>query len=120
MNTKLFEIRDSGTMIPVMATLIWPALTNADVSPQEEYLMRRAGYGVGRCVILCRLECSGCDRNATYDPYAWGGGARTYPVAHSYIIDNWDKLESGEVIDVEFILGETTTKKVSEALSYPL
>lgn len=35
-------------------------------------------------------------------------------VAHDFITKNYDTLQSGEVIDVEFILGETTTKKKSD------
>jgi len=46
------------------------------------------------------------------DPYGWKG--RTMPVAHNYIIENWEEIRDGDVIDVEFILGETTVKKVSE------
>lgn len=80
----------------------------------EAYLLRRAGYGSETCVVLCRMECAGVDRNATYDPYAWGGGTRTYQVAHEYIIEHFDELTTGDVIDVEYILGETTTKKESE------
>ena len=47
----------------------------------ERYLLRRAGYGPALdyppCVVLCRMEASGVDRNATYDPYAWGQGTRS-------------------------------------------
>jgi hypothetical protein len=28
------------------------------------------------------------------------------PSAHEYIQDNWDKLKSGDIIDVEILLGE--------------
>ena len=34
--------------------------------------------------------------------------------AHEHIILNWDQLKDGDVIDVEFILGETKVKKDSE------
>ena len=81
----------------------------------ERYLLRRAGYGFDDpCVVLCRMDASGVDRNATYDQFAWGGGTRTYQVAHQYIIDHFDELESGAVVDVEFILKETTQPKKSE------
>ena len=35
-------------------------------------------------------------------------------IYNKYIINNWNSLKSGEVIDVEFILKETSTKKISE------
>lgn len=122
MQTKLFEVRDRGTFIPVMATLISPS--HEDSSPAEFYLMRRAGFGVGNplvgnpLIILCRLECSGVARNATYDPFAWGANStRTLTVAHQHIAEHWAELETGAVIDVEFILGETREPKRSEAFS---
>jgi hypothetical protein len=129
MITKAFEIRDRGTFIPVIATKMTPtALPPVDQTindwhksaEAERYLLRRAGYSADLsdyCVVLCRMEASGVDRNATYDPYAWGGGVRTYLVAHEHIIKHFDELESGAVIDVEFILKETKEPKISERLS---
>ncbi len=112
MTTKTLEIRDKGTFIPVIAIQTMAA------DEAEEYLLNRAGFRQSLCVILCRLECSGTERNASYDPYAWGG--RTYPVAHQYIADHFADLESGDVIDVQFILGETASPKISERLEHPL
>ena len=112
MIVKAIEIRDRGTFIPALAVKMVP---DVDYYDRERYLLRRAGYGfVNSCVVLCRMEASGVDRNATYDPFAWGGGTRTYRVAHQYIIDHFDELESGAVVDVEFILKETTEPKKSE------
>jgi hypothetical protein len=37
--------------------------------------------------------------------------------AHHYIYDHFDELDDGDVVDVEFILGETAIKKVSERLT---
>jgi hypothetical protein len=42
------------------------------------------------------------------------GGARTKRVAHNYIAEHRDDLADGDVVDVEYILGETMTRKVSE------
>ncbi|KKL90716.1 hypothetical protein LCGC14_1901950, partial [marine sediment metagenome] len=41
---------------------------------------------------------------------------RTVAEAHRYVAAHWDELKSGDVIDVEFVLDETTEKKVSERL----
>lgn len=105
MKAKALEIRDEGTFIPALAV---------DMNPQvdeQRYLLRRCGYPCdGRPnIILTSLDGSG---KATNDPYEWGG--RTYPVAHNYIIDHWDELKDGDVVDVSFILGETQAPKVSE------
>lgn len=116
MNTKAFEIRDIGTFIPVVGVLMVPSF-ETDAYIPEKYLLRRAGYGFDSpLVLLCRMEASGTDRNATYDPYAWGDGARTMIVAHDYIQKNWEDLTSGDVIDVQFILKETEQPKPSERL----
>jgi len=111
MITKIFELRDKGTFIPVIAIRV----KHGPASEAERYLLARAGFrSEGTHVILVRAECAGVARNASYDPYAWGG--RTYPVAHLHIIANWDKLSTGDVIDIEFLLGETTAPKSSERL----
>ena len=114
MNIKAFEIRDKGTFIPVIAVKMLPHCE------PERYLLRRAGFNFADpSVIVCRMEASGVDRNATYDPYSWGGGSRTMTVAHDHIQKNFDALNSGDVIDVEFILNETQKPKVSERVEYP-
>ena len=104
MQTKLFEIRDRGTFIPCFAVLMEAG--NSD----EAYLLRRAGYGQGtNMIIFGRADGYG---KALYDPYEYAD--RTMKTAHQYIVDNWEKVQTGDVIDVEFILGETTQKKISE------
>ena len=105
MDAKTFEIRDVATFIAALAVDINPS------NPQQRYLMRRCGYPCDQKpnVILTRLNGNG---KATNDPYEWGG--RTWPVAHHYIIEHWHDLVDGAVIDVEFILGEKPTSKVSE------
>ena len=37
--------------------------------------------------------------------------------AHRHIQYSWDELESGDVVDVEYILGESKFKKVSERIA---
>ena len=39
------------------------------------------------------------------------------PNAHCYIERKWRELKDGDVIDVEFILGETTSIKISERIT---
>lgn len=113
MKVKLFEIRDRATFIPVICIKL--SIDNDDVKQviKEDYLLKRAGYGNDpeRYVLMTRLSGDGM---CNYDIYAWGG--RTYLIAHEHIIEYWDTLVSGDVIDVEFILGETKEIKISERL----
>jgi hypothetical protein len=115
MTVKLFEIRDAATFIAAMAT----QLRSRDEA--EFYLLRRAGYSKEQIafdrprelepyVLLTNLDGrSPCN----YDVYNWHGN-RTMQVAHAFIIEHWDTLQSGAVIDVEFILGERPAPKTSE------
>lgn len=105
MKAKALEIRDEGTFIPALAV---------DMNPSDDaqrYLLRRCGYSCDGLpnVIVTRLDGDG---QATNDPYAWNG--RTWPAAHNYIIEHWDELKDGDVVDVSFILGETKAPKRSE------
>lgn len=108
MEIKLFEIRDIGTFIPALAV-------NMDFPAEgQRYLLRRCGYPLDGSpnILLTHLSADGKVSN---DPYSWGG--RTWPIAHQYIIENWPKLKNGDVIDVEFILGESKNPKISEQWS---
>lgn len=122
MNAKALEIRDEGTFIAALAVDMNPEPATACADPvaaeqfasrhhAQRYLLRRCGYACDRRpnVLLTRLDGNG---KATNDPYGWGG--RTWPVAHTYIIEHWTELKDGDVVDVQFILGETAQPKVSE------
>ncbi len=103
---KIFEIRDRATFMPMFAFT-----TNADSNGQH-YLLRRAGFGPGSDLVMFGyLDGRG---KALYDPYDWND--RTKQTAHAYIQKHWDELKDGDVIDVEFILGETKEPKISERL----
>jgi hypothetical protein len=111
MIAKTFEIRDKGTFIPVMAVRLEPGCEG------DRYLFGRAGYGIvpeaqRRFVTLLRVD--GGEGFATSDPYAWTGTARTMTVAHKHIEEHFDQLESGAVVDVEFLMGVTAEPKKSE------
>ena len=140
---KLFEVRDRATFMPMMAVRLlvrhqayrYPGLaeiTNrrdafntTDVPNQfnvndelEQFLLRRAGYGLNEItdhgdhlepyVMFIKLDGA----EAHYDPFEWRNRRTT--VAHLFVRDNWSTLTSGQVIDVEHILGETAEPKVSE------
>lgn len=113
MEVKCLELRDAGTFIPVIC--IRPVADN----DAQSYLLRRDGYRADdteRCIIMIDAQC----RGVSYDPYNWPREARTKPHAHLWIEQHWHELIDGAVIDIEFILGETTQPKISERISSPL
>jgi len=110
--TKVLEIRDYMTHVPALAIQML-----ADDEVQEYYVHEHCGYPRdGSSIVLMRLS----DCRATNDPHEWPtmGSGRTMPVAHVYILDHFGELKDGDVVDVEFILGETKVKKTSERLPF--
>jgi hypothetical protein len=102
---KAFELRDRGTFIPVLCVA-------GDMSETDEpdcYLLRRGGWRLDQqFVYMINVNDARCQ----HDPSAWG--AEPYMTAHDYIRAHWDELNGGEVIDAEFIRGESTSPKTSE------
>lgn len=112
MITKCLEIRDDGTCIAAIAMKMTAA------QGAEEKFFWRCGYPRdGHAVVLMNLS----DQRATSDPYGWGGGTRTMPIAHNWIIDHFDELIEGQVVDVRVIQGLTDTPAPAEIMvpSYP-
>lgn len=109
MIAKALEIRDEGTFIPCLAVDMNPS------NGEQRWLLRRCGYPCDEVpnILVTRLSGEG---QATNDPYAWTG--RTWTVAHNYIIEHWNELKDGDVVDVSFILGETERPKPSEKFLY--
>lgn len=107
MNIKLFEIRDRDTLIPIIA------LRLGGRDEAERWLLARAGFGKtwprqNQYTVLFHVS----DQRADYDPYRWH--SRTLTEAHQFIAEHWDGLESGAVVDVEFIIGKSPRPKRSE------
>ncbi len=107
MEVKTIEIRDRITFIPALAVRFTPWQED----PQDEYLFRRAGYREPY-VLLVKLT----DALSYFHPFDWDErlSGRTMGTAHQYLLDHWDEIPSGSVLDVEYVLGETKTPKVSE------
>lgn len=108
MKTKLFELRDRGTFVPVLCIKVESG------NESERYLLRRSGYELPSDLIIM-TGLTGGNEKSTYNPHDWGGN-RTRHYAHKYIQKHWEELESGQVVDVEFIHGETAAPKISERL----
>lgn len=112
LDSKIFELRDFATFIPVVATKL-KTMPQSTIS-REEWLLRRAGFNSQSIdttfVLLARAEGG----KAYYDPNDWND--RTFTAAHRHICENWDNLPSGALIDVRFVLGETVAPCFSEYL----
>jgi hypothetical protein len=105
---KTIEIRDRGTFVPALLVRLDPT------DERDRWLLARAGFGTTpeaqrEYVLLINLV-----KDAPYDAYGHGP-ARTLGIAHQHVIEHFEQIENGAVVDVEFILGETTKPKVSEA-----
>jgi hypothetical protein len=105
MKAKLFEVRDRLTFIPVLAVKLGPS------TDQEDYLVRRCAHSYDR-VLLTWVTME----TTHYDSNQWEG-SRTLREAHRFIQVNFEVLEPGAVVDVEYILGETEEPKQSEAIT---
>lgn len=97
MEVKVLEIRDSLTYLGALAI----KMTSSD--PIQSRHLWRAGYEPGSpCIVMVRLN----DAQGACDPYMWperSGGTRTMAHAHLYVVEHWDELRDGDVIDIEHI-----------------
>lgn len=111
MKMKILEIRDSMTFFLVLCVDMNPEMP---FSVYQRWALRRYGFPCSHVpnILMTHLEADG---HATNDPYYWGD--RTRQTAHKYITEHWKELEEGDVVDVEFILGETKAPKVSERIA---
>ena len=98
MGCKFLEIRDEGTRIEALA-MKFGALNEA-----ERWIAATSGWGRwdedrDRYVFL--FDIQGGVRAGHSDPYEWGGNS-TMHAAHLALRDGgwWDRLESGDVLDV--------------------
>lgn len=105
MEYKYFEVRDRSTCMIVLAIK-----TTRNIE-QEDKFLNRLGYGKDS-IILLDLSNS---MKANHDPYKWSD-SRTLKNAHLYIEDNFDYLYNFSVIDIEYILGETSSSKTSDII----
>lgn len=108
METKILEIRDRSTFIPMLAVKM------VAENEAQGFLLRSAGYSPNAPYCILMMPALGGE--CRHDPYDWND--RTFMVVHGYIEENFDKLNNGDVIDVEFILGEAKEPKVSQRTEF--
>lgn len=104
MKTKMVEIRDDCTMIMALAIK-----TEGETEQEKQFWGRGCGFS-NNSVILTRFN----ETETQHDPFAWQN-YRTMKEAHRYIQKHFDELpDYGAVIDVEYIIKETTEPKTSD------
>jgi hypothetical protein len=138
---KTVEIRDAGTFIPALAIcvsveqgepsaeLICPKCERVIPVREDDYLLSRAGWGSLPGIALLRLTpVGGARASAQWSAYDWEMPPRTMLVAHAALSGEvcdgvlpdraaqvaFDRIQPGDVIDVEWLLGLTATPKKSE------
>ena len=124
METKILEVRDSATFFLALCVDMNPTQIGGDgaylsindqieIHNYQRWALRTYGYPCDwkPNILMTHLRAKGEAHN---DPYAWKNNGRTMAEAHKYIIANWGTLAEGDVVDVEFILGETKFPKPSQ------
>jgi hypothetical protein len=99
MNTKLFEVRATATNIPIIATKLEPS------NEQEQWLLGHCGYGQhgaeqSQYIMVARLEAPSTATTTEYEEKS-----HEMQIAHRYLNASFDELESGAVIDINYIEG---------------
>lgn len=107
MDIKMIEIRDSFTLINALAIKM-----NSDKDIENEFLVNSGYSREFPSIMLFDLA----DGVGYVNPNSWNSGGRTLRTAHMYIERNYDNLVSGQVVDVEYISGETNSPKDREVL----
>ena len=120
MQVKIIEIRDRATFIAALCIDMNPDTIGSmykeeRLNPIQRYYLRRYGYPCDGRPNIMITHAAGNGFSSTTDPYSLTG--RTWPTAHNYIIEHWNALHDGDVVDVEYILGESKKVKVSERLN---
>lgn len=111
-NVKYFEVRDSCTYIPVIAVMLAPTTEDVHIRPQESSLLGACGYPSDSTAhfLVTRLS----DSETHNSPFDWGSNTMAH--AHRYIVKMWKELDSGDVVDVEFIKGISSELKRPQRL----
>jgi len=111
MDSKVFELRAPATIMVIMATRL------EVFNEAERYLLSRSGFGRNNNDFkkYIMLQClDGGTSTASTDPYKHG--IRELRIVHCYIYEMFDQLDDGQVLDIDFILGNTFEPKQPERI----
>lgn len=103
--SKLIAVMDRCTRIPIIAFKLYPE------SAEEFVMFKTHGFGDNpeQYTFFYDIVSGKCSYNA----YGMGDSYTLTP-ACVHIRDHWDEVESGTVIDAEYLRGETTHPRTWE------
>lgn len=109
MKTKIFEVRNSQAVAVYVAVELKGAESGAAASFRESALLEWVGIPAvqGPVILLGPLTGGHFETDAAH---------HLLPIrqkAHRYIQENWHSLESGALIDLDLIRGDTEIPKES-------
>lgn len=134
MITKLIEVRDYGTFVPMLAIQLGSRYPDPTDEERDRWLLGVSGFGrtfeeQRQYVVLAKIN-GGEPCACHIDPYGWGRSPRTFFVAHMYLLNRHREIGSlrplhggfhslplAPVICVEWILGERQNPKASEQIA---
>lgn len=98
-DAKMLAVMDSGTRIPLIAFKVSPN------TMKECVMLERHGFGINphKYTFFYDIFAGNC----RYDPYKLGDSYTLTP-ACNYIREHWGEISSGDLVDAEFIRGETS------------
>jgi len=107
--TKVFDVRDVGTKMTLVAVQL-----GYNYNEDELHATEHAGYGsdeeTQRNYVVFYWPV---DKDGSHDTYHWYG-RRTEFCAVTFVKAFIEDLRHGEIIDVEWLLGETDYPKVGD------
>jgi hypothetical protein len=111
MESKLFELRAASTLQVILAIKI------SSINDKERLLLAHCGFGncnleTERYILLLCIDGGSDDEPATTDCYKHNFSEMV--TAHKYIIKYFDEINTGDVIDVDFINGFSSFPKPSD------
>lgn len=104
-DAKMLAVMDRGTHIPLIAFKVSPN------TMKECVMLERHDFGVNphEHTFFYDISSGTCSHN----PYKMEGSYTLTP-ACKHIRDNWGSINSGDLVDAEYIRGETSEPRIWE------
>ena len=101
---KFVEVVDIATCIPCLLLKGNPS----NMDNRQSWVWERGGWGDTQGIYLLPIQSPELTR---YDAYSYKD--RTFKTVLLHAQENWNTINDGDVIDVEFVLGEKSAPKES-------
>jgi len=107
---KFLEVRADGYFLSMLAVGAYPTIDK--LNDREIWILNRAGRSAKHTQILLMDLVSGA---SSWEPGNWTDRETT--ITHVHLLSNWKSIKSGDVIDIQYILGERKTIRLSEQVA---